>query len=116
LEALQRMEVDKAVSMKELVGGPMLTPNEGRERLGLEPIEGGDVLVVSMPGMPPAARSLTNFQRDELGKWRKKVENKGTDAPFNCQYLPDEMAGVIRSRLASGYQIDHAFQPPFVPF
>ena len=50
LDAFQLAELLKAEALQRLVQGPIMKPNEARERLDLEPVDGGDELVQPQQG------------------------------------------------------------------
>lgn len=53
LPMVQRMNFDRAKVFATLVGGPVMTPNDAREYMGLEPVEGGDVLIAQSAAPAP---------------------------------------------------------------
>ena len=51
-EMMQQMELSKAESLMMLAGRPVITVNEARERLELEPLQGGDDVAPPAPANP----------------------------------------------------------------
>lgn len=102
----QAAELEKAEAIQRLTGNPVLTVNEGRERLGLDPVAGGDVLVTGFEMQPPESdtteieeefkRAMTadawKLEAQQFKRWyRKRI---GTDvAQFKADYLehPDKL-------------------------
>jgi HK97 family phage portal protein len=96
IEAFQASELQKAESVQRVVGGAVLTVNEGRALLGYDPVEGGDEIAIAsaepapMPMLPEPtieidaeskALAATKFKR-----WYAK--NLGRDvATFDNPYL-----------------------------
>lgn len=71
---VQRMRLDTAKSIKDLVGGPIYSPNEGRAMLGLAPVEGGDSLNVPTNTLPmndagPAPTPPPKAAHGRRAKW-----------------------------------------------
>lgn len=71
VEALQRMELDKAAGLQALAGRPLMSANEARATLGFDPVPGGDMLAAS-PGAAAAegqalAKSLAGADEAAFG-------------------------------------------------
>jgi hypothetical protein len=139
IEALQRALLETARGIQRLVEGPVMTQNEGRLFLGMKPQEGderadelGDMddqptnalaqqastLAVQESTSAPdeRRRSMPPEWEDELGKWRRKLEKKGLDAPFTPEHLPPRIEGVVRQRLRLGDALGDVFSPPFFDY
>jgi hypothetical protein len=67
-DVVQTAELEKAQAIAELVGGPVLTVNEARERLELEPIAGHDVIT------PPAPTQAEPSQGEPMPEAEKAAE------------------------------------------
>jgi len=139
IEALQRALLETARGIQRLVEGPVMTQNEGRLFLGMKPVENdphadelGDMdeqapaalsqeastLAVQEATTKPEERrrAMPPEWEDELGKWRRKLEKKGLDAPFTPDHLPPRIEGAIRQRLRLGEPLEDAFRPPFLEY
>lgn len=110
MEAFVNQELQKAQAVSQLVGGPVITREEGRGMLDLgEPK--GEFIGAPMPATR-TARDLDGHQREELAQWRRKAR-KNREANFECNHLPASVQSAIKVRLALGDAIDTAFSPPF---
>lgn len=127
LEHFQQRELEKANQIMRLVGRPVLTVNEGRAMLEMNPIDGGDILQdfqlftnpmgTDVPKQPnPARGPEVNEKEEEAAKWYRKVKNRGPDVPFECEYLSRDEQLEIRARMDSGMDLQKCFSPPFTPF
>ena len=143
IEAIQKDEAEKAEFLRMLVDGKIITKDEAREALGYEPMsaEQMDELKPPMPdftpGQPPGGPSanpsraepdvepnmnkavdeaLAQLAEMDLEKWERKALNKGTDAPFESEFIPPEQMAAIRARLESATtdeEVKAAFSGPF---
>lgn len=117
LEVVQEAQLDEAKALVGLTGGPILTPNEARERIGLDPVPGGDefrMTQATFAGL--GGRGLTDAQQEEAKQWRRKVERVGRDAPFDTKALSGDQGAAIRARLATSMPLDEVFSPPYANF
>lgn len=96
MEAFQQSELEKAKGIIQLTGQPIMTVEEGRMQMGLDPERDFDI-------------SLRRVKLSELKKWRKKVESKGRETPFAPKYLSTDEAEEVGMRLAEGYPLDMVF-------
>jgi len=120
IEALMRADLDSARSLDKIVPN-ILTPNEGRARLGYERVDGGDELQQAVPhvagAVPPEVDDedvdpMDNKALADIQKWRFKVQNKGASVPFESDTIPPWAQKTIRRRLDAG-EGDEAFDPPY---
>jgi len=92
----------RATSLQMLTGGvPVLTQNEAREMLNLDPL--------AFPQSP----SDNPIVKAELRNWKRIAQ---TGREFKTIHVPDEIAVVIRERLAAKMAIEKAFEPPYEVF
>jgi phage portal protein BeeE len=103
-EVMQQSELEKAQAIALVVGGPVLSVDEGRELLGYEPM--GETQV----------QEVADTKMVDIQRWRTKISRKGRDAKFSPDHLSDFEADVIRERLASGFDLDEVFKAPFTDF
>lgn len=114
LELFQTQELSKAQSISQLVGGPVMTVNEGRAKLEMESVPWGDEPPRGFGGdgapvEPPDAI-------EEAKAWRRKIKAKGRDVEFSPDAMTLEQHAAIKARLDAGWDLDRAFAPPFRNF
>lgn len=81
IEAIQKAEVAKAQMVQQLVGGPVLTVNEGRELLGYDPLEGGDRIPNIKTPEEEAQAQAANAARMEALQAAQGANGQGQQAP-----------------------------------
>lgn len=101
MEIFQRYELQKAQQVTQLVGKPVMTINEGRELIGLDPIKNEG--------------EMSQEQKSEIKAWKTKLA-KNPNAKFETKHIPQEIETVIRERLSAKMSIDEVFKPPFEDF
>lgn len=137
LEIMQKYEVTKAQQLMQLTGKPVMTVNEAREMLGLDPHKDPQADELSFERSNEVTRLDDPFSNDsraednanrdrvneavralkqvELDNYRKKVEKTGNRAlvwtPIN---LDKEEVEIINTRLKGNYTLTEAFEPPFI--
>lgn len=120
IEAMQKSELEKAEMVQRLVGGSVLTVNEGRALLGYEPVPGGDELktlqpqppqlaaVQAAPELPMPAEEpppMPDMKAQELARLGRFVKNHTyLERPFHSDVLtPDEISAAILAEQWRGY-------------
>lgn len=110
-EMLQQLELTKAESLQKLTGRPVMTVNEARERLDLDPVQGGDEIAPAY--QPPATQQgqeqpdmearqeqqppMSEAKAAEIGKLRRFIASGGhLKRPFHSDVLtPLEIDGIM---------------------
>ena len=122
LEAFQRAELEKAQAVFQLVGGPVLTREEGRAMLGYAENPEGE-FVTPMAAVPQKEEKGDEEEAEmdvdakkELRNWRKVIEKHGRGATFKCHALKGYEEEEVRERLIAGLGLDEVFRPPFSGF
>ena len=105
IEALQKDEAEKAFHIVQLLNAGIVTVNEAREQMGLEPFE------KEQEPTPPAMQVETPAaQVPELAKaailadlrrWRTKAKNRGADVAFESEHIPASWMEAIKVALAA---------------
>lgn len=75
---------ETAPVISQATGGPWMTPNEGRARMGLPPIEGGEELVKPLNLTQPGDHDPVEADPDE------KPDDEGDDTPPDGDPPPDD--------------------------
>lgn len=70
LEAYQKSELEKATSLQVLVGSPIMTVNEARERLELPPLTTADMTPTPQP--EPQSEMMSDNSNDEVRAEEKR--------------------------------------------
>lgn len=98
IEALREDELKRNQALSIAVGGRWMTPNEARERAGLPPLPGGDVLQAEplggfMPAAPEVAAKSDPFATREYARTHEcKAE------PFHPEYRETGAQGALERR------------------
>jgi hypothetical protein len=112
-EAMQKWELDKAESLQRLAGVPVISVNEARERLELDPVPGGDMIAFDFgaseeptgeSNQPPMEADATDdakaLEIDRLRRYAAK--GKHLKRPFTSDILtPIEILGVIADEVGN---------------
>jgi len=136
IEAIQKDEAEKAEYIQRLVEAKIITKDEARDMLGYEPMtaEQEEELKPQMPDFTPNPqnpqqnpqapdvepnlnqRAVRKAIADDLEKWERKALNKGPTAPFESEFIPDDMRADICAALAlatTDEEVRAAFSGPF---
>jgi HK97 family phage portal protein len=132
-EKLKGTFEEQATVLQTMVGAPIMSRNEGRARLNLPRIAGGDDLVTplnvliggqasprdSAPGLANRGRPLKALDRPrarELGQGRKAVEDLPADVTgWHAKHVEvlgaffDRQKAAVVSRLGAGQDVDDAW-------
>jgi HK97 family phage portal protein len=108
LEAYQQRELEKAEGIRNTVGKPVLTRNEGREMLGFDPIPGWDE---EDRNPPPIVANLPGNADDievEAKRFKKWLKKRGADANpqrFFSEILSDELKAAILAEVVASSEV-----------
>ena len=132
-EKLKGTFEEQATVLQTMVGAPIMSRNEGRARLNLPPIAGGDELVTplnvliggqasprdSAPGTASRGRPLKALDRarpHERGQGRKALEDLPTDVTgWHAKHVEvlgaffDRQKAAVMTRLGAGQEVDEAW-------
>jgi len=140
IEAIQKDEAEKAEFLRMLVDGKIITKDEARKALGYEPMDAEQEKELKPP-TPDFTPNPQNRQRNpqlpnpepdtepnlnqralraaieqDLDKWERKALAKGPAAPFESEFIPDDMRADIVATLAlaeTDEEVRAAFAAPF---
>ena len=108
LEVRQAQQLAQAQAVNQLVGGPILTVDEGRAIIGYDPM-------TPAPAPPPAPSGAPGEDMTaglaDLKKWQAKAlkrlkESGSADCDFTSSTVPPARAAAIRRRLATATTIE----------
>jgi len=114
IESLQTAELEQAKAVGEVVEKGILTPNEGREIIGKEPIAGGDVLREKQTLALSTGKTLGFDTLKLVRAWEKNAYDYGRDFIQSTEGIPDRIVKTIQTRLDNGEPLAAAFSPPWV--
>lgn len=87
LDTLIRMDsVSQMQRLKEGVGAAIMTPNEARQKLGLEPLEGGDTVYMQQQNYSLEALSKRDQMDDPFGKSAPNTPQNTENSDQKGQY------------------------------